>query len=211
MDQNNRNDKNNNNKNNRFRGIVSLVIWALAITMVFGLGRGWLGLTGNQGLTENIDYSVFHEMLAQGQVERVALDASEGLLYITPKDGYVYTDEGGVSYVKSTTDKGRAVFTAQKAGAQPIELRLFTKQMESYDTLVSELVAAGVPEYNVTYVPQLSPLLTFIANFILPFLLLILAFSVIAMVKVEYGKTVTGAEIRHCNTVEDLFNTIANK
>ena len=39
----------------------------------------------------------------------------------------------------------------------------------------------------------------------------ILAFSVIAMVKVEYGKTVTGAEIRHCNTVEDLFNTIANK
>ena len=37
----------------------------------------------------------------------------------------------------------------------------------------------------------------------------ILAFSVIAMVKVEYGKTVTGAEIRHCDTVEDLFNTIA--
>lgn len=39
----------------------------------------------------------------------------------------------------------------------------------------------------------------------------ILAFSVIAMVKVNYGKTVTGAEIRHCNTVEDLFNTIAAK
>lgn len=39
----------------------------------------------------------------------------------------------------------------------------------------------------------------------------IIAFSVIAMVKVEYGKTVTGAEIRHCNTVEDLFNLIAAK
>ncbi len=39
----------------------------------------------------------------------------------------------------------------------------------------------------------------------------ILAFSVIAMVKVNYGKTLTGAEIRHCNTVEDLFNTIAAK
>lgn len=39
----------------------------------------------------------------------------------------------------------------------------------------------------------------------------ILAFSVIAMVKVTYGKTLTGAEIRHCNTVEDLFNTIAAK
>ena len=39
----------------------------------------------------------------------------------------------------------------------------------------------------------------------------IIAFSLIAMVKVEYGKTLTGLEIRHCNTVEDLFNTIAAK
>ena len=39
----------------------------------------------------------------------------------------------------------------------------------------------------------------------------LIAFSVIAMVKIEYGKTLTGAEIRHCNTVEELFNTIASK
>ena len=39
----------------------------------------------------------------------------------------------------------------------------------------------------------------------------LIAFSVIAMVKVEYGKTLTGAEIRHCNTVEDLFNTVSSK
>ena len=39
----------------------------------------------------------------------------------------------------------------------------------------------------------------------------IIAFALIAMVKVEYGKTLTGSEIRHCNTVEDLFNTIAVK
>ena len=39
----------------------------------------------------------------------------------------------------------------------------------------------------------------------------ILAFAVIAMVKTEYDKTLTGAEIRHCETVEDLFNTIAAK
>ena len=39
----------------------------------------------------------------------------------------------------------------------------------------------------------------------------LIAFSVIAMVKVEYGKTLTGAEIRHCNTVEELFNTVASK
>lgn len=39
----------------------------------------------------------------------------------------------------------------------------------------------------------------------------LLVMSVIAMVKMEYGKTVTGSEIRHCNTVEDLFNAIAAK
>lgn len=39
----------------------------------------------------------------------------------------------------------------------------------------------------------------------------LLAFTVIAMVKVEYDKTVTGAELRHCNTVEDLYNLIAAK
>ena len=39
----------------------------------------------------------------------------------------------------------------------------------------------------------------------------LIAFTVIAMVKVEYNKTVTGAEIRHCNTVEDLYNLIEAK
>ena len=39
----------------------------------------------------------------------------------------------------------------------------------------------------------------------------LIAFTVIAMVKVEYDKTVTGAELRHCNTVEDLFNLVAAK
>ena len=39
----------------------------------------------------------------------------------------------------------------------------------------------------------------------------LIAFSVIAMVKVEYGKTLTGLEIRQCSTVEDLFNTISAK
>ncbi len=35
--------------------------------------------------------------------------------------------------------------------------------------------------------------------------------SVIAMVKTQYGKTLTGKEIRECETVEDLFNLVNNK
>lgn len=35
--------------------------------------------------------------------------------------------------------------------------------------------------------------------------------SVIAMAKTQYGKTITGKEIRECETVEDLYNLIASK
>lgn len=35
--------------------------------------------------------------------------------------------------------------------------------------------------------------------------------SVIAMAKTLYDKTITGKEIRECETVEDLFNLIASK
>lgn len=35
--------------------------------------------------------------------------------------------------------------------------------------------------------------------------------SVIAMAKTVYGKTITGKEIRTCETVEALYNLIASK
>ena len=37
------------------------------------------------------------------------------------------------------------------------------------------------------------------------------AMGIIAMVKTQYGKTITGKEIRSCTTIEDLFNFIAAK
>ena len=33
----------------------------------------------------------------------------------------------------------------------------------------------------------------------------------IAFVKTEYGKTITGKELRECETVEDVFNLVASK
>lgn len=35
--------------------------------------------------------------------------------------------------------------------------------------------------------------------------------SVIALAKTEYGKSITGAELKACVTVEDVFNLINNK
>lgn len=35
--------------------------------------------------------------------------------------------------------------------------------------------------------------------------------SVIAMAKVSYNTTITGTELKSCNTVQDVFNLIASK
>lgn len=35
--------------------------------------------------------------------------------------------------------------------------------------------------------------------------------SVIALAKTQFGKKITGKEIRECETVEDLFNLLASK
>lgn len=37
------------------------------------------------------------------------------------------------------------------------------------------------------------------------------AMSLIALAKAEYGKTITGREVRSCKTVEELFNLIDSK
>lgn len=35
--------------------------------------------------------------------------------------------------------------------------------------------------------------------------------AVIAFVKTEYGKSITGTELKACVTVEDVFNVVKNK
>ena len=39
----------------------------------------------------------------------------------------------------------------------------------------------------------------------------LVAMSVMALARTQYGKTITGAEMRECITVENLFNLIASK
>ena len=37
------------------------------------------------------------------------------------------------------------------------------------------------------------------------------AMGLIALAKTEYGKTISGREVRSCKTVKDLFNLISSK
>lgn len=39
----------------------------------------------------------------------------------------------------------------------------------------------------------------------------LIGMGVIALAKTAYGKSITGAELKTCSTVEDVFNLISNK
>ena len=111
MDQNDKNRNNRRgNRNSNLLGAGKLVIWALVLTLIFYCTNSYMGAAGKQASNVNIDYSDFVAMTEQGQVADVSVDSSEGLLYITPRDGYVYTDSDGVSYTKSTDKNGSTVF-----------------------------------------------------------------------------------------------------
>ena len=190
MDQNDKNNKNRRgNRNSNLLGAGKLVAWALALTLVFYCTSSYMGTAGRQASNINIEYSDFVAMTEEKQVADVSVDSSEGLLYITPKDGYVYTDEDGVAYTKSTDTDGDAVYTyTDSAGKQQTaSLKLFTVKMESNDTLVERMHEAGIQDYDVKYEPQMSPLLVFAINFILPFAFIMLMFSLVMRIMAKKG------------------------
>ena len=190
MDQNDKNNKNRRgNRNSNLLGAGKLVAWALALTLVFYCTSSYMGTAGRQASNINIEYSDFVAMTEEKQVADVSVDSSEGLLYITPKDGYVYTDEDGVAYTKSTDQDGDAVYTyTDSAGKQQTaSLKLFTVKMETNDTLVERMHEAGIQDYDVKYEPQMSPLLVFAINFILPFAFIMLMFSLVMRIMAKKG------------------------
>ncbi|MCO7119560.1 ATP-dependent zinc metalloprotease FtsH [Oscillibacter valericigenes] len=188
MDQ---NDKNNKNRrgNRNLLGAGKLVAWALALTLVFYCTSSYMGSAGKQASNINIKYSDFIAMMESKQVEDVTVDLSEGLLYIVPKDGYVYAAENGTAYTKSTDQDGKAVyaFTDADGKEHTAALKLFTVKMESNDTLVERMHEAGKTDYDTKYEPQMSPLLLFAINFILPFVFIMLMFSLIMRIMSKKG------------------------
>ena len=188
MDQ---NDKNNKNRrgNRNLLGAAKLVAWALALTLVFYCTSSYMGSVGKQASNINIKYSDFIAMMEDKQVEDVTVDLSEGLLYIVPKDGYVYTAENGTAYTKSTDQDGKAVyaFTDVDGKEHTAALKLFTVKMESNDTLVERMHEAGKTDYDTKYEPQMSPILLFAINFILPFVFIMLMFSLVMRIMAKKG------------------------
>ena len=176
----NPNDNKNNHKNNKsggnWRGVASLVGWALLLTIVFSYASSVMGSTGRQASSINIEYGDFLEMVESGQVDRVEFDNAENILIITPETGYTYTGEDGTVYTKT-----RDGYTYRDAAGQEqtAHLELFTVQIQSNDAVVALLQEYGVEGVDKEYQAPVNPVLGMLVSYVLPFVFIFLAFSLI--------------------------------
>ena len=171
---------NKNNKNNKpggnWRGVASLVGWALLLTIIFSYASSVIGSTGRQASSINVEYGEFQEMVESGQVARVEFDNAEDILLITPEEGYSYTAEDGTVYTK--TEDGYTYMDA--AGQeQTAHLELFTVRIQSNDAVIDFLNEYGVDGVDKEYQAPVNPVLAMLVSYVLPFVLIFLMFSLV--------------------------------
>ena len=167
MNQNKKNKK-NNEQPSRLRGLFALVGWALVLTIIFNYASVYLNDESKQAeVSAEIAYSDFRNLVKDGQIEEVKITPQ--LLHITPIESYVYTDEDG---------------------NEVENVEFYTVPLNDPD-LYPLLEEHGV-RYTRDYVPEVSPLLTFFANYILPFLLIMLMFSLFMRIMQKRGGGIGG-------------------
>ena len=192
MDQHNKNNKPhrpNDKRNSNFRGIISLVCWALLLTSIISYANSYMTSSANADSSVELMYSEYREMVRSGQVETVDFDNSEAVLIITPKDGYTYTDEDGVQYTKTGVDEnGNSLYTVTgDSEPRQTSLKLFTVQIESNDAVVAFLQEHGGDiEINEDYQPPVSPFLILLSN-ILPFIIVMLLLTLVMNIMARRG------------------------
>ena len=200
MDQNDNKNKRGGGKNGgSWRGVVQLVCWALLLTIVISYASTYMTSAGRQASSVELEYSDFLDMLQFGDVASIDFDNAESILIITPVDGYVYTDKDGAEYKKITLEDGTAAYTVSVPAAgesgdytqsdRPVSLRFFTVQLESYAKIIERVeeidALSGGSErgtgirVNKDYQAQVSPIMLFLVEYILPFVILMLVFMLV--------------------------------
>ena len=156
MDSNNRNGGNNggNKKNNRnLRSVLSLIGWALVLTLVFNY---ILAMTSG-GKSFEITYSQMMNLVEEDQIKKIEL--KDGVLYATPVDGYTYTQE--------SSSKNQQPRTYTQSEKNPITL--YTTYLT--DTRLLPLLDEHGVEYSSPVKSSWSVLGDILVMYILPMLL----------------------------------------
>ena len=179
MDPNNKKDqKNNQNRNRNMRGVVTLIIWALVLTVVFNYINAYSNNLTKRASSHEIPYSQLIDLIQEDQVAELKIE--NGVLYATPVDGYVYTEEAA--------DKNKEPKSYTQSEKTPLIL---------YTTALND--ASLLPlleEHNVKYTSpvqtQMSPILEFMVTYILPTILIVGAFLLVMRIMAKNGGGIGG-------------------
>ena len=174
MDPNNKKDqKNNQNRNRNMRGVVTLIIWALVLTVVFNYINAYSNNLTKRASSHEIPYSQLIDLIQEDQVAELKIE--NGVLYATPVDGYVYTEEA--------TDKNKEPKSYTQSEKTPLIL---------YTTALND--ASLLPlleEHNVKYTSpvqtQMSPILEFMITYVLPVIVLAALFMLVMRIMAQNG------------------------
>ena len=179
MDPNNKKDqKNNQNRNRNMRGVVTLIIWALVLTVVFNYINAYSNNLTKRASSHEIPYSQLIDLIQEDQVAELKIE--NGVLYATPVDGYVYTEEA--------TDKNKEPKSYTQSEKTPLIL---------YTTALND--ASLLPlleEHNVKYTSpvqtQMSPILEFMITYVLPVIVIVALFMLVMRIMAKNGGGIGG-------------------
>ena len=174
MDPNNKKDqKNNQNRNRNMRGVVTLIIWALVLTVVFNYINAYSNNLTKRASSHEIPYSQLIDLIQEDQVAELKIE--NGVLYATPVDGYVYTEEA--------TDKNKEPKSYTQSEKTPLIL---------YTTALND--ASLLPlleEHNVKYTSpvqaQMSPILEFMIAYVPPVIVIAALFMLVMRIMAKNG------------------------
>ena len=166
-DKNNKNDKGRSN----LRGILTLVAWALVLTVAFNYFTAYNSNATNKATSHEIKYSEMVSLIEGGKVDEVLF--KDDAIYITPVEGYTYTEE---------KDENSKTPPKSYTQSKDSKLTLYTAYLNDTDLL--PLLKAHKVSYTGYYESQMNPVLVFMVQYILPTIimvgLLMLVFRILA-------------------------------
>ena len=158
------NNDQNNNKNgkgrNNLRGILTLVAWALVLTVGFNYLNAYNRNATNKSTSHEIKYSEMLDLIENDKAKEVLF--KDDAIYITPVEGYTYTEE---------QDEDSNVPAKSYTQSKDTKLTLYTAYLN--DTSLLPLLKEHKVAYTGYYEAQMNPVLAFMVSYILPTLIFV--------------------------------------
>ena len=158
-DQNNKNGKGRNN----LRGILTLVAWALVLTVAFNYFSAYNRNAASKATSHEIKYSEVVALIESGKAAEVQF--KDDAIYVTPVEGYTYTeeqDENSTTPPKSYTQSKDSQLTLYAAYLKNVS-----------DTTLVALLREHNVAYTSAYETQMNPVLVFMMQYILPTIIMV--------------------------------------